>query len=149
MRWLRYGYRLAWQVRRLYWFVVRPRTSGVKCVIVHEGRWLMIRNTYGYRHWTFPGGGVRRHESPEAAVRREVREEVGIDVGAVRSIGSYFSTRDGCRDTVSCFIAGIVTGGAVADGVEVAEVAWVDPDRLPVPSSPAVDDVIALLRTDG
>jgi 8-oxo-dGTP pyrophosphatase MutT (NUDIX family) len=145
----RYAYRLAWHVRRGYWFVVRPRTSGVKCVIVRDGRWLMIRNTYGHRDWTFPGGGVGRGESVDAAVRREVHEEVGIELTAVQAIGSYFSTRNRCRDTVSCFVAHVEAADAVADGVEVAEVMWVDPGRLPVPHSPSVDDVVALLRTDG
>ncbi len=118
-------------------------------MVIQDGRWLMIRNTYGHRHWTFPGGGVQRGESVEAAVRREVSEEVGIELGAVRSIGSYFTTRNRCRDTVACFVADVRSAAAVADGVEVGEVAWVDPERLPVPYSPAVDDVIALLRTDG
>jgi 8-oxo-dGTP pyrophosphatase MutT (NUDIX family) len=147
--WRRYAYRLAWHVRRGYWFIVRPHTAGVKCVVVHDGRWLMIRNTYGHRDWTFPGGGVGRGELADAAVRREVHEEVGIELAAVQAIGSYFSTRNHCRDTVSCFVAHVEAADAVADGVEVGQVAWVDPQRIPVPYSPAVDDVIALLRTDG
>jgi 8-oxo-dGTP pyrophosphatase MutT (NUDIX family) len=146
----RHGYRLAWQLRRAYWFVVRPRTAGVKCVIVHERRWLMIRNTYGHRQWTFPGGGVQRGESVEVAVRREVREEVGIELTVVRAIGSYFSTRNHCRDTVSCFVADVDTADAIADGIEIEDVAWVEPGMLPVPHSPDVDDVVALLsRSEG
>jgi 8-oxo-dGTP pyrophosphatase MutT (NUDIX family) len=143
------AYRIASLVRRGYWFVVRPRTSGVKCVIVHDGRWLMVRHTYGHRGWTFPGGGVHRAEAAEAAVRREVREEVGIELAAVRLVGSYYSTRNYCRDTVSCFVADVATTAAVADGIEVAETAWVDPARLPVPRSPAVDDVLGVLSADG
>ena len=126
---------------------VRPRTAGVKCVVVHDGRWLMIRNTYGDRQWTFPGGGVRRGESVETAVRREVEEEVGIELRAVQPIGSYFSTRNYCRDTVSCFFAEVGTDAAEADGLEVAEVRWVDPDNLPEPRSAAVDDVVALVES--
>ena len=36
--------------------------------------------------WEFPGGKIRSGESPEAAARREIREEMGsgIDVGELR-----------------------------------------------------------------
>jgi ADP-ribose pyrophosphatase YjhB (NUDIX family) len=141
----RLAYRIASVLRHGYWFVVRPRTSGVKCVVVHDRRWLMVRHTYGHRGWTFPGGGVHRGESADAAVRREVREEVGVELGEVRLIGSYFSTRNHCRDTVTCFLAEVATSAAAADGREVAATAWVDPARLPEPRSPAVDDVLGVL----
>jgi 8-oxo-dGTP pyrophosphatase MutT (NUDIX family) len=141
----RAAYRIASALRHGYWFVVRPQTSGVKCVIVHDGRWLMVRHTYGDRGWTFPGGGVHRGESVDAAVRREVREEVGIELDDVRLVGSYFSKRNHCRDTVSCFVADVATPAAAADGVEVAATAWVDPAQLPEPRTPAVDDVLGVL----
>jgi ADP-ribose pyrophosphatase YjhB (NUDIX family) len=145
----RLAYRIASVLRHAYWFVVRPQISGVKCVVVHDGRWLMVRHTYGHRGWTFPGGGVHRGESPEAAVRREVREEVGVELEDVRLIGSYFSTRNHCRDTVSCFVAEVATDAAVADRLEVATTAWFDPGQLPEPCSPAVDDVLGVLGQAG
>jgi 8-oxo-dGTP pyrophosphatase MutT (NUDIX family) len=144
----RLAYRVASSLRRIYWFVVRPEITGVKCVIVHDGRWLMVRHTYGHRGWTFPGGGLHRGESSAAAVRREVREEVGIELEEVRLIGSYFSTRDRCRNTVSCYLAEVATGAAAADRIEVAATAWVDPARLPEPRHPAVDDVLGVLSAD-
>jgi 8-oxo-dGTP pyrophosphatase MutT (NUDIX family) len=138
------GYRLADRIRRTYWLVVRPQTFGVKCVVEHDGRWLMIRNTYGHRRWTFPGGGVNRGEATEVAVRREVREEVGIDLATVYEIGAYegISKAD---DTVTCYRATVDSPWFEIDGVEVAEARWVDPDDVPQPKSPAVDHVIALL----
>ncbi len=37
---------------------------------------------WGAGWWEFPGGAVRAGEEPEAAVRREVAEETGLDVVA-------------------------------------------------------------------
>src|SRR5688572_14874161 len=64
-----------------------PRIGGVSGLIVRDGKVLLVRRAkppYTGR-WSLPGGGVAPGETLEAAVRREVREETGleIDVGTV------------------------------------------------------------------
>jgi 8-oxo-dGTP pyrophosphatase MutT (NUDIX family) len=133
-------------LRHIYWFVVRPKTSGVKCVISHDGRWLMIRNSYGPGHWTFPGGAIDRGESPEEAARREVREEVAIELDGVEAIGSYFSTKQYKRDTVYCFRAEVGSDAHKIDNKELVESAWVAPGTLPKDRGPAVDRIVRMLE---
>ena len=52
-------------------------------VIVRDGRVLVARRAPGERfagRWEFPGGKVEPGESPEAGLKRELREELALDV---------------------------------------------------------------------
>jgi len=147
-RLLRPGYKIAERVRLVYWFVFRPRTRGVKCVVSHDGRWLMIRNSYGRGHWTFPGGAVDRGEDPAHAAAREVREEVGIGLGSVRSIGEYFTDAQYKRDTVYCFAAVVTSDTFAIDPAEIAEARWISPRDLPEFRGANVDRVVAMLEQE-
>jgi 8-oxo-dGTP pyrophosphatase MutT (NUDIX family) len=140
-------YRVADQLRHAYWFVVRPHTRGVKCVIEHKDNWLLIRNTYGHRHWTFPGGRIKRNEQPLSAVRREVLEEVGIALDTFEYIGSYKSTKRHRQDTVFCFASPVIDNRHHVDGREVAEARWFPRSAMPDPHSRAVDRIIFMLST--
>ena len=146
-RFIRLGYSVASRIRLVYWFVFRPKTYGVKCVIEHEGRWLMIRNSYGKGHWTFPGGAIDRGEQPADAAIREVHEEVGISLGSVEPIGSYKSNRQYKHDTVHCFVASVTTTEHQIDMTEVIESGWYPPDSLPSFRGKAVDQIAELLAT--
>ena len=56
----------------------RGMTLGVRGLVTDEaGRVLLIQHTY-VKGWHLPGGGVDRGEAAEAAVIRELVEEVGI-----------------------------------------------------------------------
>ena len=48
-----------------------------------EGQVLWARRVGGRDAWQFPQGGINRGESPEQALYRELREEVGLEPEAV------------------------------------------------------------------
>jgi 8-oxo-dGTP diphosphatase len=63
-----------------------PARLRVAAVIIRGDRVLMVRERgpdkegrhLGQEYWTLPGGGIEPGESSDHAVRREVREEVGL-----------------------------------------------------------------------
>lgn len=54
-------------------------TVGAVCVLEHDGEFLVLWQPHR-RGWSLPGGLLGRGEAPGDAVRREVREEVGLDI---------------------------------------------------------------------
>jgi len=71
------AYRLAFQVQRIYWRVVRPKITGAYVAVWHGDRLLVIENSYR-RRLSLPAGGLGRGEAPIDAALRELQEEVGI-----------------------------------------------------------------------
>jgi ADP-ribose pyrophosphatase YjhB (NUDIX family) len=128
---------------QLYWFLVRPKTFGVQCIIHHQGAILLIRNTYGRKQWTFPGGGIARGETAEAAIRREVLEEVGLHLHNLQNIGAFESTAAYKRDHVVVF-AGVPQDRQVTiDKAEILEARWFYPKDLPTVSA-SVEPILAM-----
>ncbi len=79
----RTAYRAAHRMLRAYWKVRRPNTHGALIAVWHEGRLLLVKNSYR-RQYTLPGGYVRSGESAAAAAQRELREEVDLDLPSDR-----------------------------------------------------------------
>jgi len=52
-------------------------------IILHDGRVLLLRNRSSGKY-AFPGGGIEIGETIEVALKREVKEETGLDVEMLR-----------------------------------------------------------------
>ena len=112
--------------------------AGVGGVVLDGDRVLLIRRAHPPRQgeWSLPGGKVELGESLIEAVRREVREETGLEV-AVGPIVELFDRihRDDAGGVRYHFV--IVDylcrpiGGALAAGDDAADVAWVARADLP------------------
>jgi 8-oxo-dGTP pyrophosphatase MutT (NUDIX family) len=122
---------------RLYWRITKPVTFGVRAVVLGpDGRLLLVKHTYD-RYWYLPGGAMKRGEEPEAALRREAKEEIGIaELAIEKKLGTYVSTREGKRDTITVFVARAAAMGK-RQRLEIAAAEWFAPDALPAGVSPA------------
>jgi 8-oxo-dGTP diphosphatase len=89
---IRVAYRGAHLLLRSYWFWRRPHTSGALVAAWHDGKILLVKNSYR-KQYTLPGGYVRPGEDPRAAAARELREEVGMRLDKERLTHAYHGTK--------------------------------------------------------
>ncbi len=115
-----------------------------------DGRVLLARRPEGKRMaglWEFPGGKLRGGETPEAALARELREELGIDVAESCLAPLTFASHryPDCHLLMPLYVCRIWQGEARP--LEGQEIAWVRPARLgDHPMPPADKPLVAMLR---
>jgi 8-oxo-dGTP pyrophosphatase MutT (NUDIX family) len=81
-----------------------------------------------------PGGGINKYETPEQAAIREVREELGFDVGQLDyKIGTYTNNKEGKNDIVHCFVVELSQKPDIKKkfNLEVSDIAWYSFGNVP------------------
>jgi 8-oxo-dGTP diphosphatase len=69
---------------------VKPRIAVVAAVVWRDGRLLFTQRPPGGPiglQWEFPGGKIEPGESAAGALRREVREELGVEAEPLEELG--------------------------------------------------------------
>ena len=101
-------------------------------VIEEQGKVLIARRKVGDRfggRWEFPGGKIEPGELPEEALKRELREELDIEVQVGDLICSFAFRIHDINMELMAFRTIRLAGTIVCR--EHDEIRWVDPAELP------------------
>lgn len=112
-----------------------------KALIIHNGK-ILIAYDAVEKNWELPGGRIELGEENDlaGALRREIREELGVDVKVGEIFDAFVFTRKNshCVLIYRCSLVGEPSKIKV-DGTEVGEVRWIS----------SMDEVRALEMEDG
>ena len=117
----------------------------VGAVLVDGERVLAARRRPGLREggrWEFPGGKIELGESPQQALQRELREELGVEV----EVGWLIGRGSTARVDLDCYWARL-TGPPPTSSTDHDLLAWVPRDELegrdwPEPDRPVVRMIV-------
>jgi len=138
--------KLAHWCRKVYYFIMRPVTLGVRILMVRDGQVVLVKHTY-QDAWFLPGGGVKRGETLEQAIRREAAEECGAVLHQVDFIGTYTNFAEYKSDHVSLFLSKDFTLHEKRDH-EIEMVSGFPFEELPANTSPGSRRKIAAFSNE-
>lgn len=97
---------LAHRVRHVWRRWRKAPIAGVSVIVTNlSGDVLLLKHSYGPDVWSLPGGGLGRGEDPLEAARREVREELGLELPRIEAIGTLEEELSGSPHTAHLFAA--------------------------------------------
>lgn len=106
----------------------------VAAIITSDGRVLACQRSRGGQfplQWEFPGGKVREAETPQAALERELREELGVraQIGAeIFRARHRYAEMDG--EMALIFFLASADPSKIRNAI-FERIEWIEPARLP------------------
>lgn len=130
--------------KKIYFWLFRPHTDGVKSFVFYDEKLLMVRLGYAHKKWVLPGGAVDRGEPLMAAAFRELVEESGVVPQSLEKIGSLYSEAQYKKNTVYYFFGESNAPDLEIDDQEIVDAGWFEVEALPDNCAPRVAEEIRL-----
>ena len=143
----RWGYRAALAALHVWWRVAHPRTRGMRCVVMRGEDVLLVKHTYGDQtSWVLPGGRVKRGERPVETARREMQEELGLELRRPRIVDRFPERERGRRETVYGVLAQADSPVPDLNLAELRDAAWFPLASLPPESDERTRRIVQAAR---
>ncbi len=107
----------------------RFTVTAAAIVVDTQGRVLLLKHRFRPgTGWGIPGGFIEAEEQPDEAVRRELREEVGLELAGVELVTTRAFTKPRQIEIVfRCH----PKGDALPQSIEIRKASWFSIDSLP------------------
>ncbi len=134
-------------------FVAHSNSEPTACALIvdDQSRLLLVRRARDpfADTWDLPGGFLEEAEHPLDTLRRELKEETGLDVEPGEFVGAWLDRYGDGPDaptTLNLYWTARIVGGEPRAGDDAAELRWFPRDKLPPDDEIGFPNVREVLR---
>lgn len=141
--------RLPKTLRRLTMRLTQTRFTVTAAGLIadDEGRVLLLKHRFRPGSgWGIPGGFIEAGEQPEEGLRRELREEIGLELERADLLATRAFKKP---RQIEIIFRCRPQGDALPQSIEIRKAAWFLPDSLPEGLPSDQKDLIKRLLVDG
>ncbi len=105
-------------------------TKVVAAIIINDNKVFATQRGYGEfkDSWEFPGGKVEPGEDAEAAIAREIREELDTEIEVEKWIDTVEYDYPKFHLSMDCFLCKVISGDLILEEHEAAR--WLDAETI-------------------
>lgn len=139
---------LLYPLVKIYWKLFGKPHEGVRAIIVHNDRVLLVRQSYGSEKWRLPGGFVKEGEKPKDALRREMKEELELMVKHLSYRGAKSIGNDDAPTIIHTFVVETDQTDLHPASIEITNARWFPRKNLPKESFRAQELINHVIPTE-
>ncbi len=113
---------------------LRPPVPVVCALILDTAGRVLLAQRPAHKHlglkWEFPGGKIEAAETPEAALRREIREELACDIEIEQALPRFLHDYTSVMIEMFPYICRLAAGSPPPHPHEHVAIAWVNATEL-------------------
>lgn len=119
------------------------------CLVKRDASRLLLVRVRDNERWYLPGGKIEEGEDPVTALRRELKEELDIDLlpGSIAYVRTVIGAayKEDAQVELLCYEAD--WNGEIAPCSEISEAGWIEMDRHEL-LAPAVADLVRAIKNE-
>jgi len=126
-----------------------PAPTASALILDSRGRVLLSRRAGdpGKGMWDIPGGFIEEGEGPLETLRREMKEETGLEIEPTEFLGGFVDRYgDGGIYTLNLYWTARIVSGEPSPADDVADLRWFGPDELPAQDEFAFTNSVEVLE---